>query len=183
MEPQAYVSTYSLYNNGYLSGRWFAASELYDGEAVMAEIRRLAVKDGIPESELDKVVGDEIMVQDTDGYPFDIRTDNIEELAEIGKAVEDDDDLILRIALLEASHGTDGMGYAEIIEAARDLCWTEGRDIEDCAAELCEDMGVLDEIPEHLRNYFDYASYARDLCYEGWTEVRIDGTTYLVAPL
>lgn len=182
MEPQAYVSTYSLYNNGYLSGRWFAASELYDAEAVMAEIRRLAVKDGIPESELDEVVGDEIMVQDTDGYPFDIRTDDLDMLAEIGEAVEDDDDLTLRIRLLEESHGTYGMGYTEIIEAARDLCWTEGRDIEDCAAQWCEDTGILDEIPDRLRCYFDFASYARDLRYDGFAEVRYDGTTYLIHP-
>jgi antirestriction protein len=182
MEPQAYISTYGLYNNGYISGRWFAASELYDGNAVMAEIRRLAVKDGIPESEVDDFMGDEIMVQDTDGYPFDIRTDDLNTLAEIGEAIEDDDELTLRIALLEASHGTYGMGYAEIIEAARDLCFTEGRDIEDCAAELCENMGVLDEMPKHLRPYFDYAAYARDLRYEGFAEVQHDGTTYLVHP-
>ena len=182
MEPQAYISTYGLYNNGFLSGRWFAAYELYDAEAVMAEIRRLALKDGIAESDLDDFVGEELMVQDTDGYPFDIKTDNIEELAEIGEAVEDNDELTLRIALLEASHGTYGMGYAEIIEAARDLCFTEGRDIEDCAAQLCEDMCILDEIPNHLRSYFDFSAYARDLKYEGFAEIRYEGTTYLVHP-
>ena len=181
MEPQVYISTYGLYNNGFLSGRWFDASELYDAGAVMAEIRRLAQKDGIAESDIDDFVGEELMVQDTDGYPFEIRTDSLQTLAEIGEACEDDS-IALRIAILSASHGTYGMDPMEIIEAARDLCFTEGRSIEDCAANLCDEMGTLDEIPEHLRHYFDFSAYARDLLHDGFSEVHYEGTTYLVHP-
>jgi antirestriction protein len=182
MEPKAYISTYGLYNNGYLSGRWFDASELYDAETVWAEIRRLAIRDGVPESKVDDFMGDEIMVQDTDGYPFDIRTDSLDTLAEIGEACEDEH-LALKVRIFAEVHGCYGMEPAEIIEACEDLCWWEGTSAEDAAAEMLAENGTLDEIPERLRCYFDYASYARDLCCDGWTEVRIDGTTYLVAPL
>lgn len=31
------------------------------------------------------------------------------------------------------------------------------------AEQLCDDLGYLNEMPEHLRSYFDYEAFARDL--------------------
>lgn len=37
----------------------------------------------------------------------------------------------------------------------------------DVAEQVVEQCGYLDEMPEHLRNYFDYEAYGRDLEIEG----------------
>jgi antirestriction protein len=37
---------------------------------------------------------------------------------------------------------------------------------EDFAVEMLDSTGDLDSIPEHLRYYFDYAAFARDLMYD-----------------
>ena len=44
-------------------------------------------------------------------------------------------------------------------------------DLEAYAYELLESTGELSQIPETLRHYFDYASFARDLEFSGdvWT--------------
>jgi antirestriction protein len=45
-------------------------------------------------------------------------------------------------------------------------------DVEEYARELLENTGDLSDLPHYLRNYFDYASFGRDLEYGGdiWTE-------------
>lgn len=42
----------------------------------------------------------------------------------------------------------------------------------DFAEHLCDEQGTLDEMPEHLRPYFDYEAYGRDLLMGGdyWQE-------------
>ena len=47
-----------------------------------------------------------------------------------------------------------------------------------------EDTGLLNEIPEHLRYYFDAEAFARDLVLGGdITEVEILGRTWIAQPL
>ena len=44
-----------------------------------------------------------------------------------------------------------------------------------------EDTGLLDQIPENLRYYFDIKAFARDLVLGGdITELEINGRTYTV---
>ena len=40
-------------------------------------------------------------------------------------------------------------------------------DMEDVAMAYCEECGILDSIPDHLRNYFDFKAYGRDMSFEG----------------
>ncbi|WP_417433815.1 antirestriction protein ArdA [Kiloniella sp.] len=44
-----------------------------------------------------------------------------------------------------------------------------------------QDCGILEQIPEHLRFYFDDEAYARDMDLNGdITEFRADNTDYIV---
>ena len=44
-----------------------------------------------------------------------------------------------------------------------------------------EDTGLLDEMPENLRYYFETEAFARDMLLSGdIDEVEIQGTTYIV---
>ena len=46
-------------------------------------------------------------------------------------------------------------------------------DMEDVAEQVVEAMGLLDQMPENLRYYFDFEAYGRDLDIEG-TFVKLD---------
>jgi antirestriction protein len=173
---QCYISTYGLYNSGYLTGRWFDADEIQDSDEVLSEIQRLAAKDGVdPE-----FVGDELMVQDTDGFPID-PGESLARAAEIAEIIGEDEEMHFRVSLLEEAHGLHGLSIEEIRDTAQEMHWIEGNNREDCAAEFLEEMGELNDIPENLRNYFDFEAYARDMVIEGWAEVRKNGRTYLVS--
>lgn len=54
-----------------------------------------------------------------------------------------------------------------VAEAAENLTYYDGCSVEDVARELIKDSGVLDALPEHLQDYFDYEAYARDLKING----------------
>lgn len=45
----------------------------------------------------------------------------------------------------------------------------------DAFYEYVEDMGILNNIPENLRSYFDYEKYLQDLQYEGLTVIEGSG--------
>jgi antirestriction protein len=174
---QCYISTYGLYNAGFLSGRWFDATELDDPDTILAEIQALAAKDGANPDD----IGDELMIQDSDGFPIEVsETSSLAELAEIAQDCESDGYLAERVELAHEAHGLRGMSWHDIKELCEEMSIYEGHSLEDAAGELVDAMGILREIPETLRNYFDYEKYARDLCYDGYTHVRRNGTSYLI---
>jgi len=53
------------------------------------------------------------------------------------------------------------------IEQAREAFSGKFDSEEDWAADYLEQTGQLNQIPEHLRNYFDYEAYARDFRISG----------------
>ena len=60
-----------------------------------------------------------------------------------------------------------------------DVCLFEGRSNE-YAEEYIADSGLLDDMPENLRYYFDMEAFTRDMLLSGdINEVEIMGTTYI----
>lgn len=179
-EMKAYVSTYGLYNHGRLIGRWFDAFELDDEEAVMDELRAKALAAGIPEDDLDDIVGEEFMIQDHEGFPVPVSESQApSSLAEIANDCEDRD-VYLRVRLYAAANGAYDMNWSDIVSASEDIIILHGRDLEDAVWNHLEETGMLAQLPEWAKNYFDCASYGRDMLCEGWTEVTLDGDYYLV---
>ncbi|UTW58843.1 antirestriction protein ArdA [Kordiimonas sp. SCSIO 12603] len=67
----------------------------------------------------------------------------------------------------------------EVLDHMDDVCLFEGS-AQEYAEQFIEETGMLDEIPENLRCYFDTEAFARDLVISGdVTEVEIDGISYI----
>jgi len=68
---------------------------------------------------------------------------------------------------------------SDVLDQMDEVGLFEGRSKE-YAEEYIEDCGLLDEMPENLRYYFDVEAFARDMLLSGdISEVEIMGTTYV----
>lgn len=89
----------------------------------------------------------------------------------------DDDDAVKVIYL------TEHLGYSnpsDLLDKLDDVCLFEGT-AEEYAWDYIEETGMLNDMPENLRYYFDTESFARDLVLGGdITEARINGTDYVI---
>ena len=62
--------------------------------------------------------------------------------------------------------------YSKVKEEAR-LALEKSKAVEkintltDAIAEISEQTGLLESVPEHLQNYFDFEAYGRDMSFEG----------------
>ena len=154
---KGYITNLSKYNEGHLIGEWveFPISE-EDLEAVLKRI-------GIDEEH------EEIFFTDWEselelglGEYEDIEALN--ELAEELEAIEMHGDLEKLEALMEAT----GYDVHEAISYLDDAIYWSGYTLEEVAEEYVNDCYHL---PEFALRYFDYEAFARDLSFDGYTEV------------
>ncbi len=69
---------------------------------------------------------------------------------------------------------------SEILDRLDEVGLFHGR-ADQYAAEYIEDSGLLDDMPENLRYYFDVESFARDMLLSGdINEVEIMHNTYVI---
>ena len=88
----------------------------------------------------------------------------------------DGDDLIRAIYMAEYL----AIDISEILDRLDEVGLFHGR-ADQYAAEYIEDSGLLDDMPENLRYYFDVEAFARDMLLSGdINEVEIMGTTYVI---
>lgn len=67
-----------------------------------------------------------------------------------------------------------------ILDRMDDICLFEGT-AEEYAESYIEDTGLLNELPENLRYYFDTQAFARDMLLNGdISEITVAGTDYIV---
>ena len=87
----------------------------------------------------------------------------------------DDDEAVKLIILIEHF----GYSVEDALDRIDDLHVFEGTAIE-YAEELIESTGMLDQMPENLRTYFDTEAFARDMMLGGdISQVEIDGRSYI----
>ena len=150
------IANLNKYNKGLLVNKW--------------------IKLPVTNEELDNVLKEIDINENDDGYfIFDYESDidhlevgaydNIYNLNVIAATIENMDDSEREIysALLH-----DGYNSIEAIDKIDDCiiyfgCYT----MEAVAEKYVEDTGILDQIPENLQYYFDYAAYGRDMEIEG----------------
>jgi hypothetical protein len=88
----------------------------------------------------------------------------------------DGDDLIRAIYMAEYLI----IDISEILDRLDEVGLFHGR-AKDYAEEYIEDSGILSELPENLRYYFDTEAFARDMLLSGdICEVEIMGCTYVI---
>lgn len=153
-----FLNTWKNYNeNGADGGFWVELPCDLD-----EELNRLAESTG---EEVDEM---EVFINNTDIEGIDIEIneyDNIAELNELAEELEglDESDLEKVGAIIEAH----GISLKEAIDNIDDYTYYSGMTLEEVAEEIVTECY---DLPEFAQRYFDYAAFARDLGYDGYTE-------------
>lgn len=151
-----FLTNLGKYNEGYLIGEWVTLPVDDD------ELEEVKERIGINEYYEEWFITD--YESDIDGVEVNEYSD-IDELNEMAEILEELDDADIEVigALMSV-----GYSFDEAINKKDDVMVFYGcNDMEDVAMEYCGEYGILDEIPEHLRSYFDFAAYGRDMSFEG----------------
>lgn len=154
-----FVNTWGNYNeNGADGGRWIdLPMDQEELDATLADIAE-AMGDRDPEFCIHDYESD------IDGLEIS-EMSNIDELNELAQQMEDLADYELEAVAAMLSEGYE---LEEAIEKAGDcIIWSDCSDMEDVARAYCDETGLLDSIPENLRNYFDFEAFGRDMSFEG----------------
>lgn len=151
--PAVYVGTYHKYNCGSIYGKWFDLTDFDDEDEFLTSYRELHAGEEDPE----------FMFQDWEGFPSQFASEssvNWEFVAAFKQAQE--------AGRADAFVAWAGYTGECDYNAFDDACYGEAESEEDFACELVEEHGLMNEMPESLRCYFDYEAYARDLFSSGY---------------
>ncbi len=160
---EAYVTNLGKYNEGALVGEYLKLPT--STEDVQALLKRIGV---------DGVRYEEIFITD---YETDIpglydclgEYESIDELNYLASLLEELDSGDMERFASAVEYGDHTGSLEELINLAQNLdCYDfypGVRDEEELGRIYIEDMDAL-EVPEHLRNYIDYAAYGRDVALE-----------------
>lgn len=108
---------------------------------------------------------EEVMISDYEGIKCS-EYDNIFDINEQAEEIENLQDY--EQEALEALID-DGYTFEEaldIVTSGDYMYYNNCEDMADVAMQYIEETGLLNDVPEHLQNYFDYEAYGRDLSYE-----------------
>lgn len=180
-EPAAWIGCLSCYNNGKLHGKWITAQQAADemtAETITYGNQAETVTTGdYTTQRCRKCGGDEFDTFDSQHIPASCNNvaefyGNAEQLNEL----HDEDHLPRLIALAgwlgSATSLDDLKSYDE--EHYRGQ-WNR---FQDYAEQYAEDVGDLAGMLEHLRHYFDYEAYARDLAHDHYHDDTTGHTWY-----
>lgn len=201
MSTRIYVACLASYNNGRLYGRWIEAStEIEDMQAEITEMLRgspypnvmvrcpvckgTTANDETTYCEACKGKGEVPSAEEWAIHDYEGLGDNLGEYAGL-------EEVARRVAIAEAAEGN-SIPVSVIIDAMADRGADDADDFisdayrgcfdswQDMAEQWLDETGELNAIPEHLRNYFDHAAYARDmeLCGD-FSGYHADGNLYV----
>ena len=160
-----YLTNLGKYNEGELIGEWV------DLPATDDELEEVKARIGISdEPDENGIYYEEYFITDYDndyGYEVD-EYEDLDILNQIAEQLEDLDE-----EQKDAVHA-----YTECVDDDIDRAvetvtngdyrvYYDCNDMADVAYEVVQECGYLDQMPENLRNYFDYEAFGRDLDIEG----------------
>lgn len=93
--------------------------------------------------------------------------DSIEELNEVAETFDGLDDTEKEVFKVMIEEGYSSEEALEKVNDGDYMIYYNCSDMEDVAMEYVEETGLLHDIPDTLKNYFDYKSYGRDMNIEG----------------
>ena len=164
MTARIYVGTYAKYNSGSIAGAWLDLEDYADRDAFLEACRELHKDESDPE----------LMFQDFEGFPRGFYSEGSAPPDELWEWLELDEDEQELLAVYQ-----EHIDSAGTIENARDSFSGKFNSPEDWAADWLEQTDELSEIPERLRNYFDFEAYARDAGFEGVSFIRHGGDVWV----
>lgn len=156
INPRVYVGTYAKYNDGSLFGRWFDLDDYTDLDSFLEDAYSLHSDEHDPE----------LMFQDweTDGAPDEYFSESSIS-PDLWQWIETVESSLYDPEVFAAA------AYFDIpADEVEDRYQGEYSSREDFAAEMVESTGLLDQVPENIRCYFDYDAFGRDLLLDGYSE-------------
>jgi len=151
-EPRIYVASLSDYNSGRLHGAWIGLEGKSEDD-VMNEVNAMLAK-----SKED--VAEEYAIHDHEGFEG-LRIEEytgIAEVVRIAQALEEHADNAEAFGFYA---GDVGLDYAlDHFEEAFSGEWDSEKEFTE---NLVDSLGYLEQMPEFLRNYFDYEAFQHDL--------------------
>lgn len=146
--PRLYVGTYAKYNDGNLFGKWIDLEDFDCKEDFLEACAELHKDEEDPE----------LMFQDFQGFPRNM-------YSECSVSDELWDNWVLlndsQREIIEAYW--DHVDSSGTLKQAEEAYQGEFDTEENFAEELAEDLGYFTDVPDHLRMYFDFKAFARDL--------------------
>ena len=150
--PAVYVGTYHKYNCGSIFGMWLDLTTFSDYDEFCAVCRFLHRDEADPE----------LTCQDYENFPEEWYSEDI--------FSEDIFDLIQEFAELDEDEREAYEAFLDVrcdsrisIEDFRDAYQGEWDSEEDFARHIVEECGMFDNLPESVKDYFDFERYADDL--------------------
>lgn len=174
MQIKFYAACLSSYNNGVLHGVWVEAEGDADamGEKISEMLRNSPFPNVTVETGKTVPSAEEWLIHDYDDSLNVIsgmgETSDLAGIAERMEALEeienDYDDTVLPVIVDWLQERSYPEQWKSDLEDAFAGIWP---DAEDFALDYLESCGVLSEMPESLRGYFDAKAYARDMSLGG----------------
>ena len=157
-----YLTNLGKYNEGELVGKWLDLP----CEDMVKELVSIGVSD---EPDENGNYYEEYFITDYENdYDYKVgEYDSLDDLNEIAEELENLDDYDREVVKAFIENGSD---IEEALDGLRDgdyMVFSNCSDMTDVAYQYIEETGLLNDIPEGLRNYFDYEAYGRDMSFEG----------------
>lgn len=172
---KVFITNLGMYNEGILCGEWIELPiEEEDLNEVLDKIKICHENEN----------GEEVKYYDSVGNPYeeyfftDFETDidgleipehisfeDLNEMAEEINCLDEEEQEVLSGLLKDGGYSYEDA--ISIINNQQYCVFYNCFDMSEVAEQVVEQCGYLDEMPEHLRSYFDYEAFGRDLEIEG----------------
>jgi antirestriction protein len=152
VSPQLYIASLADYNAGRLVGEWIDATLGLDH--IEEEIQKMLATSKEPYAE-------EWAIHDYEGfgtYPVN-EYDDLGELAELAEAIEQHGEVVGSYA----AYMGDVPDALQYFEERYHGTWSSFQEYSD---NYVEDTGMLHNVPDFVKRYFDYEAFARDLQHD-----------------
>lgn len=169
-EFKIWVGNLRKYTEGRLCGEWIDLVNM-DADEIEKATEKIAFNPG--------ACFDELFIADYDATIDTSRLSDYENISELKNAVDviaelfrnyGDDATKIFTAALDYSGGIIADAI-EIIENERFRVFSDCPTMRAVAEVVAWEMGYIDEMPEHLRDYFDYEAYANTLETTGFYQL------------
>ena len=159
---RVFITNLGKYNEGELIGKWLDLP----CEDIESELASIGVSD---EPDENGNYYEEYFITDFENdYNYKVgEYDSLDDLNEIAEELENLDEYEKEVVNAFIKNGSD---IEEALDGLRDgnyIVFSNCSDMTDVAEQYAEETGLLDNIPDNLRFYFDFEAYGRDMGIEG----------------
>jgi antirestriction protein len=168
-----YVANLGKYNEGHLVGEWVnlpCTEEEMQNLFVRIKLARFENGEYIEGYEENGSIYEEHAIHDFETDIEGLKVEeysSISELNELAETIEDFEESETTALQAFLENGCDIEKAIEHVQDGDYRIYYDCEDMEDVAQEYADEVGLLDSVPENLRGYFDFASFGRDMGFEG----------------